>query len=196
MTASPLDLQVEIKRQSAARLLFRSHWNLNTETGRDEPRLRRLLGHISVYDRTKAFTQEQSKQNVIKPEETEELSAFLQQQVPSFEEFRAALKLQLETISQVRVSAATQLEDVDEYDSDDSDDSDYDSYDGERSDDESAAESDDSLTDNDSEGQLSPCASPTCESPAEKFAKEDEQDIWAIRPLTPFLISNRITTPS
>jgi hypothetical protein len=188
----------EASRQSAARLLFRSHWNLNTESARDEPRLRRLLGHMSVYDRTKELAQSQ-----IKPaspqSEANELSSYIAHQVPSFEEFRAALRVQLETITQVRLAAAAQCKDVDEYDSDGSDDSDYDSYDGEWSDEDDVAESDDSLTDNDeSESQVSACTSPTFEPADGKPAREEgeEDDIWAIRPLTPILNSNRMNRPS
>jgi len=190
------ETRTETIRQSTARLLVRSHWNLNTETARDEPRLGRLLGHMSVYDRTKAFAQAQTKSTPAKSPEENELSTYLQHQVPSFEEFRAALKVQLETIAQIRLAAATQCNDVDEYDSDETDDSDYDSCDGDWSDDDAAVDSDDSLTDLESEGQTSQCTSPTFNSADAKYDKEeDENDVWAIRPLTPFLNSNRIVSP-
>ena len=177
---------------AAARLLFKSHWSLDTESAREEPRLRRLLGHISVYDRTRAYAQARSEPITAKATEENELSAYLQHQVPSFEEFRAALRVQLEIIAQVRLAAA-QSNNVEEYNSDDDEeeDSDYDSYDGDnRSDEDLAAESDDSLTDYESEGQRSECTSPTSSSANEKYDKgEEEGEFWAVRPLTPFLNS-------
>ena len=154
-----------------------------------------------MYDRIKASAQAQAQPQTESiptshPEENE-LSTYLQHQVPSFEEFRAALKVQLETISQIRLANATQCNDVDEYDSDETDESDYDSCDGDWSDEDAAAESDDSLTDLESEANTSPCTSPTFESAAAKYDKEeDENDLWAIRPLKPFLTSNRVVAAS
>jgi len=131
--------------------------------------------------------------------EENELSTYLQHEVPSFEEFRAALRIQLETIAQVRLATATQCNEVEEYASDGESDSSYDSFDGDSwSEEENAADSDDSLTDNESEGQISPCTSPTFDSAGAKSDKEldEENDVWAIRPLTPFLNgTNRVPSP-
>jgi len=181
--ASKPETPIYTTSQSITRLVFRSQWNINAESAREEPRLRKLLGHISVYKRTRAYAQGQTKSD------QPEFSTYLQHQVPSFEEFRAALRLQLETIAQAR-TAAVDAKEVDEYnsDEDDEDDSDYDSYDGDDfSEEDNAAESDDSLTDVESEGQLSECTSPTFDSFGATFNKAEEDDLWAIRPLAPFL---------
>ncbi|KIW91229.1 uncharacterized protein Z519_08125 [Cladophialophora bantiana CBS 173.52] len=183
--------------QSAARLLFKSHWKLNTESAREEPRLRRVLGHISVYDRTRTFAQAQVAQpsSETRPEPNE-LSAYIQHQVPSFTEFQAALEAQLATIAQIRAASA-QYKNAEEYNSDEEeeDDSDYDSCDscdGDWSDEEedTSAESDDSCTDYESESQRSECSSPTFDSADAKHDKEEEEDVWAIRPLIP-LVTHR-----
>ncbi len=192
------EVSLETESRSASQLLFRSsNWKLNVESARPEPRLRRLLGHASVYDRTKAQRQSNSVSTITTEEN--ELSTYLQHQVPSFEEFRAALRLQLETISQIRLATTNECKDVDEYDSDGESNSSYDSFDGDNwSEDEGAADSDDSLTDNESEGQTSACTSPTFSSPDTKYDKEvdEEDDVWAIRPLTPFFNStNRLVSP-
>ncbi|KIW31601.1 uncharacterized protein PV07_03231 [Cladophialophora immunda] len=190
--------QPETASQSAARLLFKSHWKLNTESSREEPRLRRLLGHISVYDRTRTFAQaeEQTQPSEETRPEPNELSTYIQQhQVPSFKEFQAALEAQLATIAQIR-AAAEQYNNAEEYNSDEEeeDDSDYDSCDGDWSDEEdTSAESDDSCTDYESEGQRSECSSPTFDSADAKYGQdesEEDDDVWAIRPLIP-LVSNR-----
>jgi hypothetical protein len=164
----------EMTPYTTARLLFKSHWNLNKESDRPEPRLRLLLGHISVYDRTREQAHDAS---AITP------TTYAQCQIPSFEAFRAALRVQLETMTQLRLAtiasreAECQLGDDDE----DGEDSDYDSYDGEDwSDDEADHLSDDSFTDNESDGQASPTATEFCNV-------QDSDDIWAIRPLTPCL---------
>ena len=178
----------EMTRQAASRLLYISNWKLNSESACEEPRLRRLLGHISVYDKTRTFTQTQP-QSSEDPSETNELSTYLHHQVPSFREFQAAIEVQLAAMAQV-TAAAAQLN-AEEYNSDEEeDDSDYDSYDGDDwSEDEDAAESDDSFTDTESvEGQRSECSSPTgCLGDTDE---EEEKDLWALRPLTPF-ITNR-----
>ncbi|KAJ9607658.1 hypothetical protein H2200_007736 [Cladophialophora chaetospira] len=183
---STIEASSEAVTKSASRLFFNSQWKLNAESAREEPRLRRLLGHVSVYDRTRALSQ--SRANPVPPTTTEEneLSTYLQHEVPSFEEFRAALRVQLETIAQVRLA---QCNEVDEFDSDEESDSSYDSFDGDTwSEEDTTAESDDSLTDNESEGQLSACTSPTFEFAAAKYDKEtEEDDLWALRPLTPLL---------
>jgi hypothetical protein len=182
----------ETTSKSAARLLFKSHWSFNTESAREEPRLRRLLGHISVYDRTNAFVQAQTEPipTESRPEQNE-LFTYLLHQVPSFEEFRAEIKIQQETIAQIRLTTAAQYDDVDEYSSDEEEtDSHYDSLDGDDwSEEDIAADSDDSFTDNGSEGQTSRCTSPTLVSADANYDKE-EDDIWAIQPLTPFLNSS------
>ncbi|OAL37322.1 hypothetical protein AYO20_03498 [Fonsecaea nubica] len=198
--------QPETASQSAARLLFKSHWKLNTESSREEPRLRRVLGHVSVYDRTRTFTN-QTQQTQQQPPaaettrpESNELSEYIQHQVPSFKEFQAALEVQLATIAQIRAAAA-QYSNAEEYSSEEEDDSDYDSCDGEWSDNEdTSAESDDSsCTDYESEGQRSECSSPTFDSVHAKYDTQDqdeqEDDIWAIRPLIP-LVSTRSAAAS
>lgn len=171
--------------QAASRLLFISNWKLSSESAREEPRLGRLLGHISVYDKTRTYGQDE-KRPTEKTSEPNELSTYLQHQVPSFKEFQAAIEDQLATLAQVRAASAQY--NVEEYNSDeDEDDSDYDSHDGEWSDDDTAAESDDSFTDNESvEGQRSECTSPTfCPEDAVEET-EGERDLWAIRPTTFF----------
>ncbi|KIW67826.1 hypothetical protein PV04_07052 [Phialophora macrospora] len=185
-------------RKSAARLLFKSHWKLNTESAREEPRLRRLLGHISVYDRTRVVAQDQPPSISTTTTEENGSATYLEHQVPSFEEFRTALKIQLETIAQIRQAAVAQCDEADEFDSDDESDCSYDSFDGDDwSEEDTSAESDDSLTDNDSDGQISECTSPTFFSADTKHDAEDDDGIWAIRPLTPFLnYSNRVASPS
>ncbi|KAH0843067.1 hypothetical protein AYO21_08765 [Fonsecaea monophora] len=194
--------QPETASQSAARLLFKSHWKLNTESSREEPRLRRVLGHVSVYDRTRTFTNQTQQTHQPAAAETtrpesNELSEYIQHQVPSFKEFQAALEAQLATIAQIRAAAA-QYSNAEEYGSDEEDDSDYDSCDGEWSDNEdTSAESDDSsCTDYESEGQRSECSSPTFDSVHAKYDTQDqEEDIWAIRPLIP-LVSTRSAAAS
>lgn len=197
---TPAVTQPEPTTQATARIFVRSNWELNQESAREEPRLRRLLGHISVYDRTKEFVKAQAEPAPVQHDsEQNELSAYLKQSVPSFEQFRAALRVQLETVAQIRLARAQCIE-VDEYDSDeDGDDSDYDSLDGEDDwSEEDATDSEGSLTDNESDGQTSPCTSPMFISADAKYSKgeteeEDEEDVWAIRPLTPFLnTSNRV----
>ncbi|EXJ71446.1 uncharacterized protein A1O5_05254 [Cladophialophora psammophila CBS 110553] len=185
---------------SAARLLFKSHWKLNTESAREEPRLRRVLGHISVYDRTRTFAQAQQAQpsSETRPEPNE-LSAYIQHQVPSFKEFQAALEAQLATIAQIRAASA-QYKNAEDYNSDEEeeDDSDYDSCDSCDScdrnwsdeEEDTSAESDDSCTDYESEGQRSECSSPTFDSADAKHDQEEEEDVWAIRPLIP-LVTHR-----
>ena len=180
----------EMTRQAASRLLYISNWKLNAESSCEAPRLHRLLGHLSVYDQTRAFTQTQT-QSSEESFEANELSTYLQHQVPSFREFQAAIEMQLATMAQV-TAAAAQLN-AEEYNSDEEeDDSDYDSYDGDDwSDDEGAAESDDSFTDNESvEGQRSECSSPTG-SPGDT-EDEGERDLWALRPLIPFITNKSV----
>jgi hypothetical protein len=163
---------------STARLLYKSHWNLNRESDRPEPRLRLLLGHIAVYDRAREQARDKP---MITP------TTYAQCQIPSFEAFRAALRVQLETITQIRLatiaSRDSELQSGD--DDEDEDDSDYDSYDGEDwSDDEADHLSEDSLTDSESDGQISPTATEFCDV-------DDSDDVWAIRPLTPCLKNPR-----
>jgi hypothetical protein len=151
-----------------------------------------------VYDRTRDFAQAQSASISTPTIEENGPATYLEHQVPSFEEFRTALKVQLETIAQIRQAAATQYEEADEFDSDEETDCSYDSFDGDDwSEEDPSADSDDSLTDNDSDGQISQCTSPTFFSADAKHDTEDDDGIWAIRPLTPFLNkSNRVVSPS
>jgi hypothetical protein len=183
--ATPL-ITTETPSQTAARLQFKSQWKLNSEMSREEPCLRKVLAHTSVYSRAKAYTQSlQASTAPDKSPEASELSTYIQHRVPSFEEFRAALALQLQTITQVRLAAQANCQQAEEYDSDDDDetDSDYDSYDGDCwSDEDDNALSDDSLTDDqESGGEESPCTSPTCASTPGRY-DDQEDDIWAIRP--------------
>lgn len=174
----------EMPQPSASRVLFVSSWKLNSEAARDEPRLRKMLGHISVYDEARAASRSQTQASE-EASEDKELSAYLQQQAPSFKAFQAAIEVQLATIAEIKASAEL-FNTEDDASDEDFVDSDSDIYDGEWSDDETTAESDDSLTDYEStDGQWSPCSSPTsCSGDAKD--EEDENDLWAVRPLTTF----------
>ena len=167
-------------RQAASRLLFISHWKLSSESAQDEPRLRKLLGHVSVYDKTRTFAQPQ-KSSLTQQAESDETRSHFQPQAPSFKDFQAAIQEQLSALSKLS-QAAAQLT-VGEYEEEAEDDSDYDSYDGDDwSENDMADDSDDSFTDNESlEGQSSECSSPTSSCHEE----EDDSDLWAVRPLTP-----------
>jgi len=193
--------RAEMPPPSASRVLFVSGWKLNCEAARDQPRLRKMLGHLSVYDEARLLSRAQT-QDSEEESDANELSTYLQQQVPSFKEFQAALELQLATMAEVKaatdryelqlatmaeVNAGTDRYNAEGYISDEEVvDSDDDSYDVECSDDDATAESDDSLTDYESvDGQWSTCSSPTsCCEHAEH--EEDENDLWAVRPPIPF----------
>ena len=131
---------------------------------------------MSVYDQARAHAQAQS--DSISPWTTAQnkLSDYLQLEVPSFEEFRAALRAQLQMIAQLRLAAAQATEAREHADDEGEDDSDNDSYEGEYwSDEDVAAQSYDSLTDADSEGQQSECSSPTFESAEAKYDRQTER---------------------
>lgn len=177
---------------SASRLHVVASWKLNTEAGKDEPRLRRLLGHISLFDQTLAHSKAQIRSSQMS-EQTTELSEYLHQPVPSFKDFQAAIEMQLAALADIKSTSPAQW-DAEEYHSDEEEDvhdSDYDSHDGAWSDDDTAAESDDSYTDYEgSDGQWSACSSPTsCSGDTSDMKDEDEDEdeagLWAIRPQMP-----------
>ncbi|KAG9788887.1 hypothetical protein KCU88_g1714, partial [Aureobasidium melanogenum] len=151
----------DMSRQAASRLVYISDWKLNKESARDEPRLRRLLGHLSVNEQTTEFVQSQTPAPVTvslqqKQHESNELSAYLQYvpvPVPSFREFQAAIEIQIATMVQITAASAARLNFVGENNNNNNngdmeDDSDHDSYDDYQSDGDtdtsSAAGSDDS----------------------------------------------------
>ncbi|EXJ82073.1 hypothetical protein A1O1_08142 [Capronia coronata CBS 617.96] len=175
-------------RHAASRLLYISDWKLNSESARDQPRLRNLLGHLSVHDQARSITHTQTRSPPPEPEQSNELSTYLQQ-VPSFREFQAAIEVQLATIVQI-TAAAAQLKFVNNHRYEAAEeDSDCDSYEGDWSDEDTAAESDDSLTDNDSLGTASECSSPTSCSSKVRHGDGDEEelDLWALRPMAPYM---------
>ncbi|KAI1630230.1 hypothetical protein EDD37DRAFT_605088 [Exophiala viscosa] len=173
-----------MSRPVASRLHVVASWKLRSEAGKDEPGLRKLLGHISLFDQTMAYSRPEIQSTQLS-EEVNELSTYLHHPVPSFKDFQAAIEMQLATMAEIKASAARL--DAEEYNSDeeeDEHDSDYDSYDGEWSD--TAAESDDSNTDYEgSDGQWSACSSPTsCTGDIPNKEDEDDEGLWAIRPQT------------
>ncbi|KAL2429242.1 hypothetical protein ABEF95_000428 [Exophiala dermatitidis] len=150
----------DMSRQAASRLVYISDWKLNKESARDEPRLRRLLGHLSVNEQTTEFVQSQTPAPVMvslqqKQHESNELSAYLQYvplPVPSFRDFQAAIETQIATMVQITAASAARLNFVGKNNNNNNrdmeDDSDHDSYDDYQSDGDtdtsSAAGSDDS----------------------------------------------------
>jgi len=173
--------------KAASRLSFLSNWKLNSEAAYEEPRLRRMLGHLSVFEQSRAYSQPKTSASPSLEDASEpnELSTYLQQHVPSFREFQAAIQEQLATIAEAQANVARlkgKEYHIDEEELEE-DDSESDSYDDDWTDDDNAAESDDSLTDCDSsDGRWSGCSSPTsCDGEDEP---EDEQGLWAIRPST------------
>jgi len=174
---------------AASRLHFVASWKLNTESARDEPKLRKLLGHISVYDQTRTLLNSQTPSS--DDPESNELSTYLQQHVPSFRDFQAAIALQLATVAEVKAVASHHADEEDNSSDEEEVDSDHDSYDGDWSDADTAAGSDESYTDDEGlDGQWSSCTSPTSSSSEPEDAEEDQADLWAIRPLAP-MIRNR-----
>ncbi|KAK5053718.1 hypothetical protein LTR84_001679 [Exophiala bonariae] len=164
---------------AASRLLYISSWKHNSETAKDEPRLRKLLGHISVYDKTRTFTHNAS--NASSQDCGSETSAYAGYQVPSFKAFQAAIQDQLAAMAKSSTAESLRHTNDDGFEQDE-DDSDYDSYDGDDwSDEDDSEDSDESFTDNEStEGQWSECTSPI--SPP--CDEDGEADLWAIRPPT------------
>ena len=164
---------------AASRLLYISSWKLNSEIAKEEPRLRKLLGYISVYDKTRTFSHNASPSS--SQDLGSEASSYAGYQVPSFKAFQAAIQDQLAAMAKVSAAESSLHTNEDGFEEDEND-SDYDSYDGDEwSDEDDAADSDESYTDNEStEGQWSECTSPI--SP---LCDEDgESDLWAIRPPT------------
>ncbi|KAL2430829.1 hypothetical protein ABEF95_013762 [Exophiala dermatitidis] len=164
------------QRQAASRLVYISDWKLNKESARDEPRLRRLLGHLSVNEQTTEFVQQlqtpapamsvfsvqQQQQQQQQQQESNELSAYLQYvpvPVPSFREFQAAIEIQIATMVQITAASAARLNFVgennnnnngDTEDDTSSDHDSYDSYDDEDTTDTSSAAGSDDSSDNSS----------------------------------------------
>lgn len=176
--------KADMTRQAASRLLYISHWKLNSESARDDPRLRKMLGHFSVHDQAQAYTQRQARPALVQVQ-SNELSSYLQH-VPSFREFQAALEVQIATLVQI-TAATAKLNLVGTSNREIEDDSDCDSCDDDWSDGDTTADSDDSLTDNDSSSAESECSSPTSCSSEVGHDKEEDLDLWALRPLTPFI---------
>ncbi|RVX71946.1 hypothetical protein B0A52_04345 [Exophiala mesophila] len=168
----------------AARLLYVSNWKLNSESARNEPRLGRLLGHIAVFESSRSCTESSSAD----PEsELNELSSYLQEHVPSFRQFQAAIQEQISSMTDLTSPPPYSIVDEfqsDEDDSEDDDSSDGDSYhEGNWSDDDTSAESDGSLTDAEcSEDQSAEPSSPLSSCP-----EDDDAGLWAVRPLTTLL---------
>ncbi|KIW13412.1 hypothetical protein PV08_08600 [Exophiala spinifera] len=194
--------QPDMSRTTASRLNFVASWKLDSEAAREEPRLRNMLGHLSIFEGTRTIP----RPGKVPAEDADpnELSAYIQQHVPSFQDFQTAIALQLATIAQIQAAAASvtvveynsddddeeEEEEEEEEDDYDDDDDDYDDYDGNWSDSDPAAESDDSSTDDayeTSDSQWSPCSSPT--SSLGELEKDEEGDagLWAIRPLAPII---------
>lgn len=169
---------------AATRLLYVSNWKLNSESARNEPRLGRLLGHIAVFESTRSWTESSSADP---DSELNELSSYLHDHVPSFRQFQAAIQEQITAMTDL--TSPPPYSTVDESRSDEDEDEDDDSSDcdscdgGDWSDDDTAAESDGSLTDTEcSEDQ--PAESPAALS---SCPEEDDAGLWAIRPLTTLL---------
>ncbi|KAL6251235.1 hypothetical protein RBB50_001443 [Rhinocladiella similis] len=182
--ASKSDEQPDMSWRTASRLNFVASWKLNSEAGREEPRLRNLLGHLSMYEGTRTATRPEKAP--AESADSNELSAYIQQHVPSFQDFQTAIALQLAAIAEIQAKASQPREENDsddEGEEDDDDDDDYESGDGTWSDNETAAESDDSYTDYEiSDGQWSPCSSPTSSLGELEDEEEDRAGLWAIRP--------------
>ena len=192
----------------ATRLQFISSHKLNRESSRNEPRLRILLGHVSIYDSVREYRRELiistsfssepmprrqqpqaqlqtlqrpqqqhrpqlQRQQSTKQSASNDLQGYInidQARAPSFQDFQAAIEVQLATLSEIQstsrrlqalsrscrsipeVNESVETEvDEEEYCSDTDSGSDYDSYDGEgdwRDDDD--VDSEDSMTDPDS----------------------------------------------
>ncbi len=205
----------------ATRLQCLSNYKLNSESSRNEPRLRNLLGHISIYDNVREYRKEQimsftfSSQPMSrephllqsppprqprpqlqrqppKQSPTNELPDYLnieQVRVPCFQDFQAAIELQIATLGEIQ-TASKRLQalshscptineqdvsevNVEEYCDESDTASDYDSYDGEggwRSDeDNEGEESEDSMTD--PESVRSECTSPVDEKGEDESSK-------------------------
>jgi hypothetical protein len=208
-------------RHTATRLQCLSNHKLRLESSRNEPQLRKLLGHISIYDNVRECRREQLSQTACPSEPppyldtecqqqqkqrtptTNELQEYLQLQqvrIPSFQDFQAAIELQLATLSEIRMATkklhALSLDcpsideddedsaNVQEYCESDSESdtvSEYDSYDGDgawRDDEDEDVESEDSMTDPES-------VRSGCSSPVE--GEENKDDYFGLRPLVPLV---------
>ncbi|KIV89041.1 hypothetical protein PV10_08655 [Exophiala mesophila] len=168
----------------AARLLYVSNWKLNSESAKNEPRLGRLLGHIAIFESSRSCMESSSAD----PEsELNELSSYLQDHVPSFRQFQAAIQEQISAMTDLASPPPYSI--VDEFQSDEDDSEDDDSSDGELchegdwSDDDTAAESDGSLTD----AECSEDQSAEPSSPLSSCSEDDDAGLWAVRPLATLL---------
>lgn len=189
--ASKTEQKPDVSRMPASRLNFVASWKLNSEAARGEPRLRNLLGHLSIYEETRT---------IIRPEKVpaedadpSELSAYIQQHAPSFQDFQTAISLQLAALAEIQAVTSVSVKEYgsdseEEGDDDDEEEDDYDSHHENFSDIDTAAESDDSYTDDDiSDRQWSPCSSPTSSLGDLEDEEEDEAGLWAVRPLAPII---------
>lgn len=173
---------VETMNYTANRLQCISNAKIRIEAARDEPRLRNLLGHIAIYDGVREWNHshkttsryvEQFSEPQLKVEsidesaditDANELHTYLHH-IPSFQDFQAAIQLQLAAIADI--TAATAQLTVEEYEGDGNsdNDSDYDSYDGDWNEEYSDAGTESEGSDTDVElmetDQQSECDSPT-----------------------------------
>jgi hypothetical protein len=222
-SASQSSIVIPALKHTATRLQCLANYKLRIESSRNEPRLGRLLGHISIYDNIREYRREEltktscpypisdaplispplppTKQTQQRYSNTEKVSAATTalegyvSYVPSFQDFQAAIELQLATLAHIQQSSksATQpqsdscptiqeeSECVEEYCDSESDVSDYDSYDGD--DGWRDHESDDALSDEDSMTDPESVRS-SCSSPVEE---EDEDECFSLKPLVPLV---------
>lgn len=235
-TQSQIHVNIPSMKYMATRLQCVSNHKLNRESSRNEPRLRNLLGHISIYDSVREYRREQiistsfSSEHMSRQQPQAQLHAPQQPQrqhrpqlqrqqskqtasndlqdylnidqarVPSFQDFQAAIELQLATLTEIQStsrrlqalsqscpsiaegneSVETEL-DVEDYCSGSDSGSDYDSYDGEGDwRDKEDADSEDSMTD--PESTRSERSSPVEE--------KEEDEVLGLVPLVNLIGSN------
>jgi len=223
--AKPGDRSRGAERYVATRLLYVSDSRLRLEGGRLEPRLRQLLGHISIHEGASTWIEQDRQTSDLMPlsraakpdrsrcDGANELPLYLQQ-VPTFQSFQAAIKVELVTMAQVMATAAqlrvethecdsedeeSDVEDVGEDGYDDSDDSD--NSDNSDTDSDTDTDGDNDSHDHDhnhNDTNVKSCQSLTdvetlevnhpseCTSPADehRLSVTDDDDLWAVRPLT------------
>jgi hypothetical protein len=217
-TRSQTHIVIPDIKHTATRLQCLSNYKLRLESSQNEPHLRHLLGHISIYDNVRDYKKEQmtkaafvsepspaperpQQQPAKQLDPSNELQEYLSLQrvrVPSFQDFQAAIEMQLATLTEIQ-SASKRLQalanscptidegdemevGVEEYHEGDSHSdtvSDYDSYDGEGGwrDEEDGAESEGSMTDPES----------VRSEPSSPVEEKSEDDLFAIRPLAPLV---------
>jgi hypothetical protein len=222
-SASQSCIVIPALKHTATRLQCLANYKLRIESSRNEPRLGRLLGHISIYDNMREYRREElmktscpypisdaplisppsptPKQPQRKYSTIEKVSASATaleeyvSRVPSFQDFQAAIELQLATLAHIQQSSKSatrtysdscptineESECVQEYCDSESDISDYDSYDGD--DGWRDHESDDTLSDDESMTDPESVRS-SCSSPVEE---EDEDDFFSLKPLVPLV---------